>query len=327
MATETGTATGFIDLYTKLITFATTQLGGENWVQVYGYERHAEVGDTPTVDGSPTLGTQNVFDNKTILKGGGSGGADEIYVGLRTYYDPDVQVHTVSIQGLNSFDNTKVYGDQAVWSPACFSYVWDMTMAYWFVGSGRRIIAIARMGTIYQIIHFGFFLPYATPTEYPYPLLLGGCGNDENITFAATGSHNDFFVNGRWGSAVLYSPTNTFYRTGNYDTYGNFPYALSKSGSHESIYYLPYSAGQDLRHRLDYVRDTLDGSFILTPIEMLAQGGYGMYGILGLIDGLYQVSGFGNYSENTITVNGTDYIVFQRVYRTGVSSFVALRWD
>ncbi len=144
MATETGTATGFIDLYTKLIAFATTSLGSENWSVVHGYEK-----DDDSIVGTPTLLTQNVYDNKVILKGTGSGGTDEIYVGLQTNYDSDVQKYTLAIQGLNAFDNTKLYNQQATFSSACYSYAWDMSMAYWFAGDGRRIIAVFRMGTIY----------------------------------------------------------------------------------------------------------------------------------------------------------------------------------
>lgn len=316
MATETGTATGFLDLYTKLVTFATTALGASNWVKVYGYEL-----DDESVVGSPTLANQNVYSNKVILKGPGSGGADEIYIGIKTYYDPDVQKHTLLCQGFSSFDAAKVYDEQQLRSSPSCTYLWDQSMAYWFVGDGRRIIVIARMGVVYQIMYFGFMLPYATPADYPYPLLHGGCGNDRDKSFSST-TGNDFFINGRNGGGSLYSPHNSFLKTGNYDSGGSF----NTSGD-QSIYYLPYSAGYDVKHRLGFVREALDGCYVLTPIEILANGEYGITGILGVVDGLYQVSGFGNYSENVITIAAINYIVFQRVYRTGVDGFVALRWQ
>ena len=322
MATETGTATGFLDLYTKLVTFATTALGADNWSLAHGYEH-----EDSTIDATPIMGNQNAYENKVILRGPGSGGGDEIFVGFTTNQDSDTQQYTISVQGFNAYDSNKPYSDQLTVSQPCFSYFWDQTMAYWFIGSGRRLIAVARMGSVYQILYAGFMLPYATPVDYPYPLLLGGCGNVVTNTFASTAGNDFFCTGGRNGSGSLYTPANTFVTTGNYNSEGGWVGASGAATTTDSLYFLPYSAGRDYNNRLNWIREALDGCYVLTPIEILGNGQHNMRGIIGLVDGIYQVSGFGNYSENVVTVGGTDYLVIQRVYRASVDSFVALRWE
>ena len=45
------------------------------------------------------------------------------------------------------------------------------------VANGRRIVVVVKTGTYYECVHLGLFLPYATPAQYPYPLVVGGSYN------------------------------------------------------------------------------------------------------------------------------------------------------
>lgn len=316
MAKESGTATGFIDLYQKIITFATTGLGADNWTMVHGFEHSDE-----TVDGTPTLGSQNTRDNKVILRGDGSG-SENIYIGLQTYYDSDLSRHNFVIQGLNDYDNTLTYEFQAYKSTECYAYAWDQAMPYWIIGSSRRIIVVFKVGSVYEIMYLGFILPYATPAQYAYPLLVGGTGRDITWRYADSHGGHDFFINGRNGTSSIYGPNNIFMNAGNYDQSGGY-----NDDAEKSLYFYPYSAGVDNRVRLGYLREALDGCHVLTNIEIVANGEYGFTGILGSLDSMYHVSGFNQYSENIITIDATEYLVVQRVFRTDNAGFVAIKWE
>ena len=45
------------------------------------------------------------------------------------------------------------------------------------MANGRRIVMVAKTGTYYEMMHLGLFRLYATPGQYPYPLLVGGTYN------------------------------------------------------------------------------------------------------------------------------------------------------
>jgi hypothetical protein len=69
----------------------------------------------------------------------------------------------------------------------------------------------------------------------------------------------------------------------------------------------------------DVVRDT-GGQYALTPIVLTDT-----VNVYGELDGVYQVSGFGNSSEDIVTAGGVDHLVVQDVYRNGVRDFVAVK--
>jgi hypothetical protein len=54
----------------------------------------------------------------------------------------------------------------------------NSTMTYWFFADGRRFIVIAKIGAVYANLHVGFIDPFSISADYPYPLLILGCSSD-----------------------------------------------------------------------------------------------------------------------------------------------------
>jgi hypothetical protein len=104
---------------------------------------------------------------------------------------------------------------------------------------------------MYEHGYVGLFLPYATPSQYPYPLVVGGMldgipntrYSDSNHSIYAKGSRNNLrmrFVDGAWKTPDCY-PWNTGgqpnYITSNYqirDTGGNYSPMSSSSRARPS---------------------------------------------------------------------------------------------
>ena len=49
--------------------------------------------------------------------------------------------------------------------------------------------------------------------------------------------------------------------------------------------------------------------------------------IFGEYHDVYQISGFGNTSESTVTVDAETYIVFPNIYRSGIGDFFAIKME
>ena len=47
----------------------------------------------------------------------------------------------------------------------------------------------------------------------------------------------------------------------------------------------------------------------------------------GELDGVCHIAGSNQTSENTLTIDGDDYIVFQDIYRLAFHNFMAVRLD
>jgi hypothetical protein len=69
------------------------------------------------------------------------------------------------------------------------------------------------------------------------------------------------------------------------------------------------------------VRPNLDGSYPIFPI-VLADVTPNVYGEL---DGVFDVTGFSNSAENTITIGGIKHLVVQNIFRNTKSDFFAVR--
>jgi len=61
--------------------------------------------------------------------------------------------------------------------------------------------------------------------------------------------------------------------------------------------------------------------YSLTPIELSTKIPKNVYGRL---DGVYHITGFDNVVENTITIEGRNYIVIQDISRTSFADYFAL---
>lgn len=229
-----------------------------------------------------------------ILRGAGLSGTDQIFIGLRTYEDASADYYNLSTAGFtgyvagNTFDTQPGYIESGI--PGH-----NQRIDYWLAVNGQRIVFGLKVGTpVYEHGYAGFFLPYATPGQYSYPLAVGGMLNGLAPTRYSDTAHSMpykgnrvnlrmRFVDGTWKQPDAWPWDNT------------------------------YLAGSTLS-----LRDT-SGGYPLLPVTLSDSGN-----LYGELDGVRQVTGFNNVVENTVTIGGTDHVVLQDVSRTGFPDYVAL---
>jgi len=284
MAFEKGTATNYLDLFAKIVTFASAN----GWTVL------------------EQTGTQ------VYMRGSGAAGLDEIYVGIRAYEDQAGSRYNFELYGSWGYVAGRAFNSMPFASGPLSSlypraYLWNKAMPYWLSVNGRRIICVVKVGTVYQHFYLGFINPPATDAQYPYPLLIGGCGDDD-YNYATTSDVSAYWAdNGASGCGNLALP-------------GGGCGRITYAGSEPTIPSL--KAYSPIHGKRGDIITCPDNSYMLFPFYIISNEFAENY---GQIDGIFQISGYDNASENTLTIDGVEYTVFQDIYRVGYWSFCAMR--
>lgn len=315
MAFETGTATNRADLLAKIVTFLTTNAAlvaaGQEWED---------------------LGAASGQTTGKWLKGPGLAGTDSIYVGLTTSDNAPADTFNLCLAGAQGFSAAAPWAAQVGKSRDQFVGAWDSAMPYWIVANGQRFVVVLKVSTTYHALYAGKILPYGTPTQYAYPLFIGGSSaanyrwSDTSIahrTFVDPGSTTGSMNSpGDSTSAQLCLPDGAWYGFGNwYPSGGNESRPLS---GHRFVW--PYQAANESNgasSRQREMRDNIDGGYSLLPLILNASDPSRQ--VFGELDGCFCVSGFGNAAENIITIGGVDYLVVQNIFRTNRWNYWALK--
>lgn len=240
-------------------------------------------------------------NRELIMKAPGLSGSEEIYVGFRTYQDSSADYYnllaatfTGYVAG-NTFDTQP--GARLSGVPAH-----NNRIDYWLTLNGQRIALAMKVGTpVYESAYVGKMLPYARPSQYPYPVICAGM-----LSGAA---------------ATRFS-----------DTVHSMPYkgnkanmALRTNDGWVQPYCYPWSNNEIANTSLSSISQMRDtgGVYHLLPIELTDYNA----NIWGRLDGIFYISGFNNAVENTLVIDGVTYVVIQDVSRTSHIDYYAMRMD
>lgn len=255
----------------------------------------------------------------TKLVGGGS---DAIYFGLKVFTDGGAAVYGLVLQAYTGFQAGQAFDSQlgAIASnpPALAS--WNSTISYWLFLNTRRLIVVTKISGTYHMAYCGLILPYGTPAQWPYPLLIGGStyrGDTDNsgkpyaysvVNGKVTNFWNPINSDSSQGTLAIRDGGGSWVKllnqatTSLYTNKGCFPYLYST--------------------RYTNARKTIGGNDLLSPILLCNNSPLGIYGEL---DGMRHVPGDGLTAEQTITVGGDTYLVFPNVSRTAGDQWVAIK--
>lgn len=281
----------------------------------------------------------NSSETVSILKGPGLGALDEIFIAFVTRRCISTLEYFISVHGLTGYDPSE---KSVIEQPGAIPYgqpfiaLWDAPMPYWFTISGRRIVGVFKVSTVYSAFYAGFFLPYATPNQYPYPMAIGGslCSDtflDTSHQYSRTTSRHSAFpmpasIAGSYSlnmssTLSVCTPGGGWVAMCNRLNSANANLINPRLGN----YVWPHSAwsGSTMASPEKPMAENIGGGYSLLP-QMLIQSSPTAINF-GELDGTKQISGDNNSSENTGTVSGIPYVVFQNVFRTGRTEFWALQ--
>lgn len=346
MAYITGTAASHTALWNTLLDFLQNNVdlvaAGQNWTVAWQHATRP--------------------NEELVLQGPGLSGTDEIYVGLYRVDEANAigesEIYIAGMTGV--IDSAERYTGHVNVLPRVPRIFLDFSpMQYWMVANGRRFVVIVKISTVYQALYGGFFLPYGSPTAYPYPLFIGGTvGNttqsaDERITSWREGAHPTYrqFVCSSpdtasspiWhdGTAYLLDPAGVW-RVGTIDPYNDVPYNIPGfligprafprylgATQLRSMYTPNYNYGNECLGYDDLralITPGLNGEMPMMPITLhSAMNSTSPQPVsYGVLDGCFSVAGDSNYAENVITVDGVNHLTVQDVMRTTAYDYWAL---
>lgn len=251
-----------------------------------------------------------------IGHGVGLAAADAVYIGIRCAETPASTIYTWEIQGQTGYASGNSFATQPGVSGNGFMAFHPTADLYWFVWNGRRAIAVHRASTTYHSMYAGFFLPYALPSEFPYPMYVSGCNTASYAHTSAVTATSAFFD----PEAGQFRETD--------GTWRNIDNTTTSSGA--SVWSIwPYDAQNGQRAWLDAMEVTAAGEFVLFPIIVLRSGDGTTDPMsaepYGSLDGVYGSGFFNGTAEQIVTVAGVNYMLVQNVFRTARANYCALK--
>lgn len=261
------------------------------------------------------------------IKGRGLSGTDSIYVGMRGVSDVPGDIYNIEIAGAQGFSTGTGWAAQTGKSPVSYVASWNSSITYWTACNGQRLVVVSKVSTTYHAIYAGKILPYGTPSQYAYPLFIGG-ESFTSLRWSDTTVGNRQFVDPGAPSTGTNSGVYLCFPDGSWQYFSNFTNVsgtdtLNTTTGRTVWPYAGSSAATTVDDRLREMRDNIDGSYTLLPLILHCDSPSRQ--VFGELDGCHYVSGYGNAAENIITVSGQDYLVVQNIHRTNRWNYWALK--
>jgi len=242
-------------------------------------------------------------------------GTEAIHTGIRLHANVPSSIWNWKLRNYTGFSSGGDWETQPGTSPEYFTAFWDNDMTYWFAGSARRYLVSAKVSTTFHSLYQGLFLPFGSPDEYPFPSIVMGEKDDEEA-WSSTASDFHSMPESNLNSA-LRNTAGTWLVGSNLTLAANFHLwpnqtAFSAIGTvwdnAEN-----FDGGDHQLMPLLLAQGPTDGASIVLSVETL-----------GVLDGANIVTGFGNSSETVLSISGTDWVVFQDIFRTARENLWAM---
>lgn len=298
MAYEAGTSTGINDLLDKLKTFLTNHV------------------DLPVIQRWVVLDDRVESGDRVIyFRGPGQAGTDLIYANIRARIDLSSSTYYLEWRAPTGFVSASSFEGQPGGPPhSVYTPMNDLGNAYWFFANGRRFMLFAQLSSsVLMSVYAGFILPYALPSEYPYPMAIIANTHSDSIAWdTSTTEVSSFFHNATGdnspllGCGYLRDPGGSW-----------LPFARLFLSDTPVVHTWPYDNTIYLLSRQPY-----GGSEALISIIVYNYGvGEGVYGEL---DGVFFISGDQISFLDTITVGADVYLVMIGPHTAGQNQTAAV---
>jgi len=270
-----------------------------------------------------------------ILMGPGTAGTDEIYSAIQTVESAGEDWYNWRIAGMTSYSDVELqYMPGLTQGRMARLLLWQGKIQYWCVANGRRFIVVAKVSSVYEASYLGFALPYGLPTQFPYPMVVGGAASP-----GTTASHNRYssletshrgFPN-PYGTAgvctyLTFDPTSD---VGTLKILQGTSWIRISSGVTTNIVW-PYTSSYYGPTTYDYwskyLRENVDGSYPIFPTVIMMNSPNKH--IFGEMQGVFAVNGFGGIAaEDTFTIGGATYVAFPIIPNADANDFWALKLE
>lgn len=322
MAYTSGSATDWINLAEVLHTWLTGTCG---WASL-----------------AYTAGNVDTGGMSMYLRAPGADTDKQVFINIQSVFDNTIPAYAWDVRGAIGYNAAVSFVNQPGTSEPTYFSLWKSTINYWFYASNRRVIVIAKCNNAYISMYAGFFLPWATPAQYPFPLFIGGSDGTLRAYNDSNSAHSSFVMPGgpsdlsgakvRAQSGTWLKVCNKVSQTAQYSSAGTntnypfmFPYDACRSGWSSSSalgWRLASTAGEVTESGIiNKLVPTNQGERCLMPVQIMNGGPVAQFGAL---DGIYFPMGNGLSSEQTATFDGRTFRVFAAITRTQSTDFFAV---
>lgn len=256
------------------------------------------------------------------LRGPGLGGSDQIFLSLEAYSNAPAAHYALRMCGHTAY-NPAVPTPQppGLNSPWVYAPLVNETIRYWIIANGRRFILVAKSNNRYDVMYGGFVLPRHLPSDWPYPLLIGGSANGYRQNSDDGYNHTNFWRAAN-GCAYLFTPEQLWRPFRNINASGNNNDGSENSPTNGDLMTVEWknNIGPGPMTR------TIDGQ------PWLRRGSFAQFGqsaldarnFLGHFDGVFYTPSVGAIIESVIEHEGKDYLVVSNVYRNSEGQVAAV---
>jgi hypothetical protein len=131
-------------------------------------------------------------DREVYLSGPGDG--TPVYINIRRFnIDPVPSAYNWEVRGAINYSASDTFENQPGVSGDQYFVIYDANLNYRFYANGRRFIIGAQLPEIQTNMYAGFYLPYATPSELPYPIVIMCNSGLETQSFSDVENTTHFF--------------------------------------------------------------------------------------------------------------------------------------
>jgi len=274
-----------------------------------------------------------------ILMGPGTAGTDEIYSAIQTVESAGDDYYNWRIAGMTSYSDVELqYMPGLTQGRMARLLLWQGKIQYWLVANGRRFVVVPKVSTVYPAGYLGFALPYGLPTQFPYPMVVGGAAcPDATVAYnrysSVHASHRGFA--NPYANAATVCTASIFDTTQDYATLKvlqgtSWIKIFGKTGStlQNTNIVWPYNCSDQFESYYQDVfstklRENIDGSYpVFNAVPMI---GNPSKHIFGPLQGVFAVPAFGGIAaEDTFIIDGDTYVAFPIVPNADRSDFWAL---
>jgi hypothetical protein len=247
-------------------------------------------------------------DGELILEGVGLGGGEAIVVGVQSFRDAGNDRYNWRLRGFTSFDGS-TWNALPGASTEVYLPLWSSSIPYWLIVNEQRLVLMAKVSTIYVHAYLGFVDTYATDTEHAYPLLVGGSALTDTVGYSDAASLRAY-----WADSGLGNPGYLYRPDGVWDQV--------RQDSTTGVELWPWTLDDETW--FTHLRDGFGLHPMLPAVLISRPSGTKPRGVVGELDGVYWVSGFGASVEDTVTVGSQDHVLGQDINRNGRNDHVAL---
>jgi len=304
MAAENDTAADHVDLFARLRDFlqlGITAPGGPDW-ELLRYNSGA---------------------GRALYMAHGISETEDIGVGFSIHADVGTDTYALGMWMFRSYNALLGDLEQPGMSTVVYLPIWNQPMQYWFVANGQRLIAIAKVSTVYTSAYVGKFLPFGTPGEYPQPYYVAAPVSSPTRRWSSTDESDRCFFDPGASAYVLLPGAGTWRAVTNFQQGSGDE--LQTSGTNHIWPFAAASFSSNITVRYRELRENVDATYPLWPLTIV--GFNPDRDTYGDLDGAFAVSGFNNASENTVTIGGVPYLVIQNIHRTERYYYCAVKLE